>query len=649
MRGLCGLINFSGTPIATEELATLVRALVLEPGDRPRLWSQADAGLAHFARPVLVEDEWDRQPRHHVAADVALVTDAQLDNRAELAAVFRWDAATARGRADSEFVLEAYLRWGADAPARLAGTFALAAWHPRDKRLVLALDPLGARPLYLQRQAQRLMFATTLRALLLQPGVPREIDEEVLAFHVARAPTPTSRTLYRGIERVLPGHVFVATPAGSWHERYWNPSCHRVLQLAGDADYEAAFRTELERSVATALARRRGPVAIWVSGGLDSSAVAAVAGQLLAATGEKLHAIHIRRARPNRYATTGRELDESDYVRALQRHAPHIEFHFLDAPESAPADPDSWDDLFDDHRVPLRGLVGAADPRQAELLDSLGITTLLDGLGGNYLASLECQPEGHLASLAAAGRWATWARELAGYRRRQGGSWVQLIRRSVIGPLRRHHFPRWRVEQSFPRARLLHPSLRARVNLDEHLRTVAATWSSWEPDFRARLHRVLTQSALQQGSVSPAALWRGGGTRRALSPLLDVRLNEFCLSLPVDQQIRPDRDRRLMRDSLRDLLPEVIRERFTRGLPQPDFQRDFRASRDRLRAAFASAMKNPAVQERLDTSWIDRQWTSARSFGAESALAEAVMLARFLAWHSEKKNGSLREPSNTGG
>jgi asparagine synthase (glutamine-hydrolysing) len=636
MRALCGLFAPPDVPVSRREIETLVAAMAVCPTDRLTCWCERNAALAHFAQFVLPEDRSEDQPCADARRGVVLVTDAQLDNRAELAASFGWNAAEAGTRPDSAFVLAAYARWGEQSPRQLAGSFAFAAWHPREQRLFAAIDPLGMRQLYFTAQGGRFAFASTLRALLALPHVPDEIDDDAFAAHVARLPLVRPGTLYRGIERLQPGHCLHASAAGWRLTQYWNPDPARELRLGSDADYRAAFGAELERAIRAALARRDGAVATLLSGGLDSTAVTALAGRALAARGERLQAFHQTRPLANRYRQSGRELDETPFVAALRAHAPSIDFHLL-GPEARPAPFSAWDDFFDVHRVPFRGLLSEPDASLEAELDRRGIGLVLDGLGGNYLVSVECQAEGYLASLALSGRWQTWWRELRAHQRVHGGRVRNLVRRSWLNPLFAG------AAEPPGRERLLQPAFRARTQIDDRRREAVAARRRLAGDFRAQLHRVLTEVAVQQHVASPAVIWPFRATRRSASPLLDVRLNEFCLALPPNQQIRDGWDRRLVRETLRGLVPDSVRLRTSRGLPQPDFQAQFAAAREDLHREFLRLRDHPAVAERFDVRRIESAWTSGDGFAAELLLAQSLASMRFLAWHAGRRT-SARHP-----
>ena len=172
--------------------------------------------------------------------------------------------------------------------------------------------------------------------------------------------------------------------------------------------------------------------------------------------------------------------------------------------------------------------------------------------------------------------------------------------------------------------------------IERRLRTRAASWNRLPWDPRQSLGRVLTEVAAQQVGVTASVIRRSVGARMAASPLLDRRFNEFCLSLPFDQQIRDGWDRRLLRESMRGLLPEEVRLRITRGFPQPAFRRLFQQSEPALRQELERLSRSAPAQHYLDFAWLRRFVDASKNPPAKysSTLIESVLPGRFLEWHA---------------
>lgn len=566
MRGIAGLVHLDNSPIPPERIEGLLRALALGPIDRQTHATVGSAAFAHLQRDVVAEDRHEAQPLRSGDGNLLLVTDALLENRAELAAAFGWPAARLSQRPDSAFVLAAYEKWGAQCPARLEGQWAFAVWHARERRLFAAVDHFSFRPIFYFRRGPLLAFATTLRALLSLPEVPRDLADEMLGNFLLYVRPPPGLTLYRAIRSIPAAHALHADAAGEAVQRYWRADPDRVLRLRSDADYLEAFREQLDRAVAGVL-RVEGDVGVMVSGGLDSASVTAVAGRMLAERGRRLQAIHQLPPAGDPRRAWLREHDESPHVRRMQAHLPHIDFHF-----TPPAPPETqrvsfrrMARLFAENAVPVHGVPLERLGAPAARTPGLDLRLTLFGLGGNYAVSLEAYPSAWFAQLAVQCRWLRLARELSGHARFSGATVRHLVKYRVLLPLlgREHAVADGRLAL----LEYLEPGFVRRAGLRDKL--PAPRWLRRDFSVRHAMAWILDELMPQNVGLSPALI--GSEIRCAgWAPLMSHRLNEFCLALPLDQQIRDGRDRLMLRHAMRGLLPEDVIWRKTRGLSQPD-------------------------------------------------------------------------------
>lgn len=205
--------------------------------------------------------------------DVLCLLDGQLDNAAEIAA----ELGVKPGGEDTvEALLAAgYRRWGLDLPSRMRGDFVLLAWDREKREGLIARDQLGARPAYLHWQSGVLHFANELQLLL--AALPRrpQPDRASVAHWITAGSRPGTRTLYKGVERLGAGEMVVLEPGGARTRRYWEPRYEEPLDVPAG---ELAER--VHEGLRVAVGRRLAadaPTGVLLSGGLDSSAVAAVA------------------------------------------------------------------------------------------------------------------------------------------------------------------------------------------------------------------------------------------------------------------------------------------------------------------------------------------------------------------------------------
>ncbi len=245
---------------------------------------------------------------------VLFLADARLDNRAECEAFSgRSSSATAT---DAELMLAVLAGSEEQGPGRLLGDFAYALWDPGQRRLRLARDAMGLRPLYYRVEERRILFASEIRQILAVSGVPRRLNERAVAWHLCCMQTPLGEVFYDGIEEVRPGEEVVIEASGAVRRRlFWQPDPHHRLRYRDERDYAAQLQELLKTSV-TARLRARDPVGISLSGGVDSTCVASVAGWLR----QRDDALPSMRAYSWVFPDSLAECDESETIYRVANH-----------------------------------------------------------------------------------------------------------------------------------------------------------------------------------------------------------------------------------------------------------------------------------------------------------------------------------------
>jgi asparagine synthase (glutamine-hydrolysing) len=271
MCGICGEVDLAGAPDA-EGVRRAARAIAHRGPDAEGFFFEGPAGLGHRRLSILDLASGD-QP---MARDgVVIAFNGEAYDFAALREELRAKGHPFTSRSDTEVVLRAYLEWGEEFAERVHGMFALAIWDSRHRKLLLARDRLGKKPLYYFVRGSRLVFASELKALVAHGGVPRELDPEALIQYLACEYVPAPSTILRGVRKLPAAHVAVLDERGFRLRRYWDvpgPSQERV------APEDAAG--ELVRLLDAAVSKRLVadvPVGVFLSGGVDSTSIAALA------------------------------------------------------------------------------------------------------------------------------------------------------------------------------------------------------------------------------------------------------------------------------------------------------------------------------------------------------------------------------------
>jgi asparagine synthase (glutamine-hydrolysing) len=270
MSGLCGLVDFAAPHIEPDALRALAESAFYRAPGGIGYHHCGEAGLACLARHA-----GDReQPLVDPAGQVCAVLDGRFDNRSELISLLAPDEGGAAS--DARLLLTAYLRWGEACTDHLLGDFAFAVWDAGGHRLVCAVDPLGIKPLHFARVGSLVCFASDAVQVLQHPAVPDGYDAAEIAAYLGSRCEDPERSFFTAIRKLAPGRRLIADAEGLRVERYWSPQPGDI-RYARDEDYAAHFRELLERAVADRLRDGGSSVGIAMSGGLDSTSVAALA------------------------------------------------------------------------------------------------------------------------------------------------------------------------------------------------------------------------------------------------------------------------------------------------------------------------------------------------------------------------------------
>ncbi|HEX7900889.1 MAG TPA: asparagine synthase (glutamine-hydrolyzing) [Planctomycetota bacterium] len=276
MCGIAGIVSLAPglAPPSREALERMAGALRHRGPDEAGIYRDARAGLAH-ARLSIIDLAHGRQPLCNEDQTLWITFNGELFNYVELRAELAAAGHVFRTRGDTEVVVHAWEEWKLDAFRRFNGQWALALWDARDRALILSRDPLGILPLYVREEPGRVRFASEVKALFSDRDVPRALDPLGLAQVFTFWSTLAPRTVFRDVAELRPGHTRVyrggRVVETSHAGRRFTP------RFAGSIEEATSeVRRLLEHAAALRLTRSDVPVGSYLSGGLDSSLVAAL-------------------------------------------------------------------------------------------------------------------------------------------------------------------------------------------------------------------------------------------------------------------------------------------------------------------------------------------------------------------------------------
>lgn len=276
MCGICGVFHTDrARRVERQTLADMNQKIVHRGPDDDGFFVEGNVGLA-MRRLSIIDIQTGHQPISNEEENVWIVYNGELYNHQELRKDLEARGHRYRTRSDTETIVHLYEEHGPDCVQHLRGMFAFAIWDRRKRRLFIARDRLGIKPLYYRFDGKMLLFGSEIKAILAYPGVRAEFNRAMLAEYLAFGYIPQPATMYVGIHKLLPGHTLEIEETGEPQiTSYWD------LQVPLDDGsqprqyYVDRYRALLEECVSSHLMSDV-PLGVFLSGGLDSSAVAAL-------------------------------------------------------------------------------------------------------------------------------------------------------------------------------------------------------------------------------------------------------------------------------------------------------------------------------------------------------------------------------------
>jgi asparagine synthase (glutamine-hydrolysing) len=589
-------------------------ANVLKPygPDRQKVVVRQNAAFVFCLHKLTPEDTFDLQPLLFLDRFI-LLFDGRIDNRSELGKIVGISASELSSIPDSMLALRLFHHFGERSFERILGVFAIIIMDVRDGRLLCARDHIGLRVLHYHRSAGRFAVATVPEALFALSWVPRILNKEKLADHlVGQGGINHEITYYRDVFRVPPGSTVQVRGTALSKHQFWDPECIGDVRFANDHDYVEAFKALLDDAVKVRLRSCRTPCA-QITGGLDSSSIAVIAADILAASGSRLNTFTaVPEAGFTREDLRGCYFDETPYVRRIAEVNRNIVPHFI--AQSRDPTPENIAEVIRVSALPgaiLNALWGFDIYAEAR---SAGHNVILAGEMGNDTMSYHGW--GLLTELLATGRWLRLLAEMksSGYR------WRRHVRQLLIGPFipaplfrrykqwRRGEKPPWHSDYS-----LIHPEFAAVSGVVDraargHMPFDAPPIRDW------RLGRINGF-----GDFYDCADWyakvRAGFHLDIRTPASDRRIVEFCIGIPQDQYLHKGRDRWLIRRAMEGRLPDIVLHQKKRGAQGVDWYRRLTRARNPIMEEVRRLAENPDVASILDmqrlhailASWPDQQ------------------------------------------
>jgi asparagine synthase (glutamine-hydrolysing) len=274
MCGLTGIFEYERwTEISKEQVHRMNETIVHRGPDDEGIFVGPGIGLG-FRRLSIIDLSGGHQPLSNEDGSIWVMLNGEIYNYPELRKEMLEKGHTLATRSDTETIVHLYEEYGEDCFARLRGMFAIVLWDSRQRKLLMARDRVGKKPLFYSANGKRILFGSELKALLAGDDFAREMDPQALSDYFSFGYIPAPKTIYRNVRKVLPGHYIAVSSDGSLREQsYWKLSFGETEDLS-EADWCERIRHELCEATRIRLMSDV-PLGAFLSGGLDSSAVVA--------------------------------------------------------------------------------------------------------------------------------------------------------------------------------------------------------------------------------------------------------------------------------------------------------------------------------------------------------------------------------------
>lgn len=270
MCGICGVVSFQpNRPVDPSILQRMNHSLRHRGPDDEGYYQDAQASLA-MRRLSIIDLHTGQQPISNETEDVWVIFNGEIYNFQTVRAELERRGHSFKTQADTEVIVHAYEEYGDECVQHFNGMFAFALWDARRRRLFLARDRLGIKPLYYWAGQDKLVFGSELKALILNPEVPRQIDLGALDLFLALEYIPAPHTIYDGVFKLLPGHTLVVENGQLEITQYWEVPYKPVSQ--NESECAEILSSLLEDAVRIRLISDV-PLGAFLSGGIDSSTI----------------------------------------------------------------------------------------------------------------------------------------------------------------------------------------------------------------------------------------------------------------------------------------------------------------------------------------------------------------------------------------
>ena len=634
MSAIFGILDLKGRPVDLVWIKSMQEDLAHRGPDGHGLYREHSLVLGHQLLQVTPESMYDKSP--YEEDGFVITANARLDEREALMARLQIVGEEREKITDSILMLRSYRKWGKDFVKDIYGDFSFAIWDKEKKELFCARDQMGVKPLLYYFQDNRFVFSTELRAIVKLPFVKTEIDHSHLRDQVIGICDIPDRTSWKNIVRLRAASILYLSSSGIAISQYWEPEYNRNSKYKSEEQSALALREILERVIAEHT-RVIGGVGVPLSGGLDSSTIACLAARKLALENKNLTTAS---SVLNPTFTETDIKDELGYIQTVLQQEKNIDSTFIYNTDLEFLG--NLDEKFNRHYTTFNNsyYVDEALYNQFKLKS---VRRVLSGyLGDITTSNSTIYPLPHLLL---AGRLGTFFKLSRNMKKNMEGNFFSFIINNILIPVapmfllkegyrfKGHKIP-WDINtlplhfSSLEKHQLQKRSTAYHKNYIVHQlqisRNIWATpWENFEED------------------------WDCGSSHHQIEityPLLDRRVVELLLQLPVEHFYSDGLDRGLIRKAMDGILPEKNRKRKNKYHYSPGHFHIIKRDIIRIKSLLTDKKLNAQMENMVDNTKMISQLEkiveskTSRNFGYEYwGILSMSMWIVFSNWFQNKK------------
>ncbi|WP_191565589.1 lasso peptide isopeptide bond-forming cyclase [Metabacillus idriensis] len=573
MSAIAGIYHLNHEPIDIEQGRNVMKVLQKFPADVVSTWHKENIFLGCHSQWITPESVGEQLPYYDYESQLAITSDAIIDNRDDLFERLQVDRSDRKDISDSRLILLAYKKWEEESPKYLVGDFAFMIWDERQRKFFGARDFSGTRTLYFYKNDQKFAFCTIIEPLFSLPYVNKALNEQWLAEFIVIPVTSdsvsTEATVYKSIMQIPPSHTIKVANGKVEFSRYSNLVEGEKLNLKSNSEYEEAFREVFQKAVVSRL-RTHQKVGAHLSGGLDSGSVVSFAAKSLQEKNKKLHTYSYVPVDDfvdwtHRY----RVANERPLIESTVQHVGNISDQYLSFPEKSPlSEIDDWIEImempykFFENSFWLKGIYEQADKQ--------GIGVLLNGQRGNWTVSWGHALD-YYAILLKKFHFHRLYQEVNLYSKNIGVTKSRVMKfvgkkafpsiSRLFASQEQIHFPEW-INNDFAKRTHVFEKLEKHA-IDIKGTSVTDVYQIRNNQF-SQLHFWGLNGTLGTKLSLRHSLWER-------DPTNDIRVIQYCLSVPEEQYVQNGVDRSLIRRATKNYLPDNIRlNQRSRGIQGAD-------------------------------------------------------------------------------